>query len=150
MLVREIKPVNFLFYRVETHVGELKNFVSVGQKIFAEALKNNLFITGPIQWHYFGFMGDVQRSFTLEIALPVGNVIREYDGIFHFKRTDLFRAVTSMHDGSWESIPASYEKLMHLIAGERLKATAVNREIYINIDFENPDANRTEIQVGIE
>jgi effector-binding domain-containing protein len=147
--LKQIKPINFLFYRTETTVGELGNFLPVAGELFKEAYENNLRITGPVHWHYFGFMGDENKPFTLEIALPVAEVIGEYDGKFHFKRTEPFSCVSIIHEGNWLEIPTSYGKLMKFLSKRKLKPKGVNREIYINADFANPEANITEVQLGI-
>ena len=146
---KQVKPINFLFFRVETTVGELEKFLPIANELFREAFENNLRITGPVHWHYFGFTGDVRKAFTLEISLPVAEVIGEYDGRFHFKRTEAFNCVSLIHEGSWLEIPACYDKIMKFNSKKHLKMTGVNREVYINVDFTNPEANITEIQVGI-
>lgn len=154
--LKQVKPINFLFFRTETTVGELGNFLSVANDLFKEAFENKLRITGPVHWHYFGFMGDEpalpagrRKPFTLEIALPVAEVLGEYDGKFHFKRTEPFACVSIIHEGNWLEIPKSYGKLMEFVSKRKLKPVSVNREIYINADFTNPEANITEIQLGI-
>jgi effector-binding domain-containing protein len=149
MQIKEIKPINFLFFRTETKVSELSQFLPVGQQLFAEALKNKLFISGPVHWHYYGFNGDQSQPFTLEISIPVSDVVDEYDGPFHFKRTDSFRCVSMVHEGSWFEAPVSYNKLMEFIKQQNLQTIAANREIYVNVDFNDPSANTTEIQIGI-
>jgi effector-binding domain-containing protein len=149
MLIKEVKPINFLFFRTETTVDELNQLLSVGQELYAEAVKNSLCITGPVHWHYFGFEGDASKQFTLEIALPVSEIMREYDGRFHFKRTEAFRCVSIMHEGSWFEIPKSYSKAFEFIGANRLKPLAANREVYINVDFKDAAANTTEILIGI-
>jgi effector-binding domain-containing protein len=147
-VLKQVKPINFLFFRTETTVGELSNFLPVASDLFQEAFENNLRITGPVHWHYFGFIGDERKPFTLEIALPVSEIIREYDGKFHFKRTELFNCASIVHEGNWLDIPNSYEKLTRFLSKKNLKPIGVNREIYINADFENPEGNITEIQLG--
>ena len=148
--VKEVKPANFLYFRAETRVDELLNFIPVAKDLFREAVNCNLHITGPIHWHYFGFNGDLSRSFTLEISLPVSDVVAGYDGNFHFKRTESFRCVTLTHEGGWDSLPSSYGKIMQFISGENLEPSAVTREIYVNTDFHDPSANVTEIQFGLK
>jgi effector-binding domain-containing protein len=149
MMIKEVKPINFLFFRTETTVDELSQFLSVGQELYAEAVRNNLSITGPVHWHYFGFEGDVSKPFRLEIALPVSEILREYDGQFHFKRTEAFRCVSMTHQGSWFDIPKSYSKAFEFIGANRLKPLVSNREVYVNVDFKDSAANTTEIQIGI-
>jgi effector-binding domain-containing protein len=150
MQIKEVKPINFLFFRVETRVAELVNFLPVGQELYAEATKNKLAITGPVHWHYFGFIGDVNQSFILEISLPVAQVLEDYDGKFHFKRTDPFKCVSLVHEGAWQDMPVSYGKIMQFVDSEKLQPLGVNRELYINVDFKSPEANTSEIQVGIK
>lgn len=149
MQIKAVKPINFLFFRTEASVAELVNYLPVGQELFKEAVAYNLPITGPVHWHYFGFEGDLTKPFTLEIALPVGEVPEAYDGKFHFKRTDAFKCVSAIHEGNWKDMPQSYGKLMQFIEANHLTPLASNREIYVNADFKHPEANVTEIQIGI-
>jgi effector-binding domain-containing protein len=147
--MKQVKPINFLFFRTETTVGELEKFLPIANDLFREAFEKKLRITGPIHWHYFGFSTDVQNTFTLEVALPVADIIGEYDGNFHFKRSEPFKCVSLMHEGSWSELPKSYGSLMEFIMKKNFKVSGVNREIYINTDFINQDANITEVQIGI-
>src|SRR4051812_18537463 len=99
MDIQEIQPINFLFFRAETTLAELANFFSVAKDLFREAVQHDLHITGPIHWHYVGFNGDATKPFILEISLPVSDVVPNYDGPFHFKRTEPFRCVSIFHSG---------------------------------------------------
>ncbi len=147
--VKEILPVNFLFYRAEVKINDLANQVPMAKELFKESVRLDLHPSGPIHWHYFGFTGDESKPFTLEICLPVASVPSDYNGKFHFKRTENFKAVSLLHEGSWLDIPMSYGKLMQFIQQHSLQPVGVNRELYINADFVNPEANVTEIQMGI-
>lgn len=149
MNVKEIKPISFLVFRTETTLHDLANFLAVGQDLLKEAVANQLVITGPIHWHYIGFEGDATKPFTLEIALPVADVPQEYDGRFHFKRTETFKCVTSIHDGDWLNMGSCYGKMMEFISSQKLIPLGLNREIYVNADFKNPEANITEVQIGV-
>src|SRR5688572_2583152 len=120
MKVKEIKPISFLFFRTETTLNELGNFFMVGQDLFQEAVTNKLMITGPIHWHYFGFEGDATKPFTLEISLPVAEVPQDYDGRFHFKRTESFKCVTAIHDGDWLKMGTCYGKMMEFMTSQKL------------------------------
>lgn len=148
-VLKEVKPVNFLYFRTEAYVHQLENFLPVARDLYKEAADHQLLVTGPVQWHYFGFVGDASKPFTLEIALPVSEVIAGYDGSFHFKRTDIFKCVSLIHEGPWHELPSSYQRMMQFIQEENLVALGINREIYINTDFEHPDANITEVQIAI-
>lgn len=147
--ITEVKPINFLFFRTEASLDQLSRFIPVAQELHKEAVAQNLQVTGPIHWHYIGFKGPGD-PFTLEVALPVASTLPNYDGSFHFKRTSEFKCVALTHKGSWQSIGGSYEKLMGFIAAEGLKPSDVTREVYVNADFADPEADVTEIQVGVE
>lgn len=147
--IREVKPINFLYFRTETTVGDLASFLPVSSDLFREAVQHNLRITGPIHWHYFGFNGDPNSSFTLEVSLPVADILPSYDGSFHFKRTGNFKCVAFRHEGPWHELPKSYSKVLDFVSREKLEAVPMTREIYVNADFAYPDANITEIQFGI-
>ena len=149
-LIKEVKPISFLLHRAETTLANLQQFLPVAVELYAEAVKYNLRITGPIHWHYFDFSGDAAQPFTLEVSLPISEILSEYDGKFHFKRTELFRCVSVIHDGSWLEIPTSYGKIMTLVQQSGLEPIGVNREIYINSDLFHADANSTEIQFGVK
>ena len=146
---KEVKPINFIYFRTETKIDQLIQLVPVAKALFKEAVNLNLHVTGPVHWHYFNFNGDVTKSFTLEISLPVDQVPADYDGSFHFKRTEPFKCVSVIHEGGWLDIPQSYGKLMQFIEAKGLSPIAVNRELYLNADFVYPEANVTEIQMGI-
>lgn len=148
-MVKQVKPVSFLFFRTETTLAELGKFFHVANELYAEALKHKLSVTGPVHWHYFGFIGNADKAFTLEIALPVSEVLREYDGPFHFKRTETFNCVSLIHEGDWLQMTGSYAKLMQYVQAHQLTPAGVSREIYVNVDFIDPQANVTEIQLGV-
>jgi effector-binding domain-containing protein len=123
--------------------------VPVARRLFEEAVRLDLHVTGPVHWHYFGFTGDPLVSFALEVALPVAEIPLDYDGDLHLKRTEAFECVSVVHEGSWAEMTSTYERIMGFIKENKLTMTGVTREIYINADFRNPEANTTEIQVGV-
>jgi effector-binding domain-containing protein len=47
-------------------------------------------------------------------------------------------------------IPQSYAKLMQFMDSQQLQPIGATRELYVNADFVNPEANVTEIQMGIK
>jgi len=147
--VKEIKPVNFLYYRTQATLADLMKYTEVSQEIMSEAVQRELPITGAPHWHYFGFEGPA-KPFTLEIAVPVGKIISDYDGKFHFKRTRPFKCICLTHEGSWQALGKSYESIAKFAEDNKLSPSSAVREIYVNSDFENPEANVTEIQFGIQ
>jgi effector-binding domain-containing protein len=148
-LVKQVKPINFLFYRAEVKLSDLSAQIPIAKELFKESVKLNLHPTGPIHWHYFNFMGDESTPFNLEVCLPVASIPAHYDGEFHFKRTEIFKCVSLIHQGGWQEIPKSYSAIMAFIQQHKLVPNGVTRELYINADFVDLDANVTEIQMGV-
>jgi len=146
---KEVKPINFLFHRAEVKISDLTNQIPVAKELFKESVRLDLHPSGPTHWHYFGFMGDESKPFTLEVCLPVASIPVDYDGKFHFKRTENFKCVSLLHEGGWQEIPKSYGILMEFMQQNKLKPSGITRELYINADFVNPETNVTEIQMGI-
>ena len=149
MQIKDVKPGNFLFFRAETTVAELVNYLPVAQSLYEEAVQQKLRINGAIHWHYLGFAGDPSAKFTLEISLPVDRIPAEYDGTFHVKRTEPFRCISLLHEGSWYQIPESYGKILLYAEQHNLVPAGNNREIYIQVDLQAPESNVTEIQLGV-
>jgi effector-binding domain-containing protein len=150
MQIKEIKPMNFLYFETETKVSELANFVGrVPKALQLEAAKLGLVVTGPVYWNYVGFAGDVSQPFVLEISIPVDEFPANYRGEFKLKRTSNFKCLSVMHEGSWLDIPKTYGSMMQYVMSHQLQPTFNNREVYVNCDFIDPLANITEIQMGI-
>lgn len=147
---KEVKPINFLCFRTETTISQLVEFLPVAKDLQKEAVNHDLRMVGPVHWHYVGFTGDASKPFVLEIAIPVDQIPVEYDGSFHFKRTETFRCVSLVHEGPWSSLPDTYGVLMQFVAANKMIPLGANREIYLNADFQFPEANVTEVQIGIQ
>lgn len=147
--LKTIKPITFLFYRTETTMAELINQLTIGQQLYKEAVDQHLLIGGPIHWHYSNFEGP-EKPFTLEVALPVDKSIPDYDGPFHFKRTEDFACACLTHEGKWSDLPKSYDKLVEFANKQGKTPLPIAREIYVQADIENQESNITEIQLGIQ
>lgn len=150
MQIKHIKPINFLYFRTRTRVGELGRFVGViARDLYRDAAYQQLEVTGPVYWSYFGFTGDEQKEFVLEIGLPVAEIPAKYHGKFNLKHESDFYCVSLLHHGSWFDIPSRYSELNKYILNKGLTPSIHNREVYLNLDFVNPAGNITEIQIGI-
>lgn len=152
MNIQKIHPIHFLYYREETTVQQLAEILNKGivLQLQQEAARLNIQITGPVHWHYFGFMGDESKPFTLEVALPVLSIPGNYNGPFAWRTADTFSCVQALHYGAWQNIPNTYGQLFQFISQHQLTPTGENRELYIQADFVNHDANITLIQIGIQ
>lgn len=151
MQIKNIHPLNLFYFQVKTTVNQLDKYVAVvAHELMKEAADHNIQVTGPVYWIYLGFDGNEKTEFALEIAVPVSKISDTYTGRFSFKRPQPFKALTTRHEGNWYKIPETYQKLFDYIGQNNLVPVGENRELYINMDFENPDANETEIQIGVQ
>lgn len=151
MEIKHVKPINFLLYSTDTTVGQLSQYVArVARALHLEAAKLSLDVTGPIYWEYTGFNGDPACIFRLEIGIPVAEIPAQYTGIYSFQRKAPFKCLATIHEGAWLELPRTYEKLMRYLTHHQLRPTVHNREVYINCDYQHPEANITEVQIGIE
>lgn len=150
MQIKEVKPINFLYFRTRTQLKELGRFVGIiARQLYRDAALYDLEVTGPVYWNYHGFNGDETQEVMLEIGIPVAEIPCEYGGKFALRRTDAFQCVSLVHEGSWYDLSKGYTRLLKFMETRNLKPSTERREIYLNVDFANPKANVTEIQIGI-
>ncbi len=151
MQIKTQPALNFLCVRFETTVATMmEKAAPYVPQLLQEILDQKLRLCGPVYWNYFGFEGDESKPFDLEVAIPVNAVTGDYHGRFSYRRSEPFRCVEAVHEGTWASIPETYGKLFAFIGQNRLIPTGENRECYINADFEFPEANQTIIRIGIQ
>lgn len=150
MQIKEAKPLNFLYFRTKTRIGELGRFVGViARELYRDAIRYDLEITGPLYWNYHGYTGRDADPFILDIGIPLAEIPGSYHGMFQLKREDAFPCVSFIHEGSWVDLQNSYAQVLDFMAAQGLEGCGQFREVYINIDFMNPAGNVTEIQVGV-
>jgi len=149
MQVKTQPPVTILYSTHQTTIQQLSQFVgSVMKDLYAEAAEQDVLVSGPPSWIYHGMDGKPDTVFTLEIALPVqGAFIKP--GRFAVKQLPPFKAVTHTHEGAWTALPEAYGQVIQYIDAHKIPMNEECREVYINIDFQNPENNITQIQMGV-
>jgi len=115
--------------------------------LIAEVVSNDALISGPPCWIYRGMDGKPDTVFTLEIAIPVQGPIKT--DRFSVKHLPPFKAVTHTHEGAWQSLPLAYGQIMQHIDANKIPMNEESREYYLNMDFQHPENNITQIQVGV-
>jgi effector-binding domain-containing protein len=148
MIIKKLPSMNFFCFSTEATLMELGKYVRVkALEIYTEAVKSNLEITGPIYWIYYGMDGNPETKFKLEIGVPVQQ-IKPTSNSFSCKILTEMEFATCIHEGTWDNFPKSYSTLIAELMKSGRRLNSIAREVYINIDFENPDNNITEIQLG--
>lgn len=150
MQIKNVRPLNFLYFRTRTKLNELGRFVGIiARELHRDAALYDQEVTGPVYWNYTDVTGNPDHDFGLEIALPVAEIPVVYGGKFDIKRSNAFPCLSLLHEGSWLDMPSVYKQLYEFAREQELEITGQNREIYVNVDFTDPEANLTEIQLGI-
>jgi hypothetical protein len=151
MQIKEVKPLTFFYHSVRTTLSGLSAQTGVvAASLYREAAALGLEVTGPLCWQYVGFDPAPGAQFTLHIALPVAQARADYAGEFAFQRTGPFRCLSAVHEGDWMKLPETYRKLFGNLAAENLRPTGLNREVFLTVNFTEPEANVTEVQIGIQ
>lgn len=118
------------------------------RELYAEAFENDLIVSGPVYWIYTGMDSKPDTVFTLEVALPVSRKTAIEDNI-QMKELPAFQCISTLHEGSWDTLKDIYPPLIQRVQADGLQLNGMFREMYINIDFDTPEHNLTEVQVGI-
>ncbi|MCF0072589.1 GyrI-like domain-containing protein [Dyadobacter sp. CY261] len=150
MQTKTIQPIHVLCFETKTSFKELFQYVRVeARKLYQDAIRNDLEITGPVYWVYNGADGNAETIFTLTIALPITPPSHTINSHYRLKQLDVFECVTEQLYGNWDGLINTYGSLFGEIMSRKLVPSGQNREIYLNMDFDNPDRNITEVQIGI-
>lgn len=149
MNIKKLPSMNFFCLSTEATLLDLNKYVRVkASEIYAEAIRNNLEITGPVYWVYYGMDGNAETKFKLDIGVPVQESKTTSNG-FSYRTFDKMEFATCIHAGSWDKFSQTYANLVSEIMKSGRLLNGVTREVYINIDFNNPENNLTEIQMGL-
>lgn len=151
MQTKTIPPIHVLYFETETSLNELMGYVRlVAHRLYREAIRKEMEITGPIYWIYNGADGNPETRFNLTIALPVSVYDAPLtDSEFNLKYLEPFNCLAGHLYGSWEGLGKIYNELISDILAKNLIMSGENREMYLNMDFQNPENNITEVQIGI-
>lgn len=151
MELKKVHPMQVLCFETKTKLSEIGEYVRiVAHKMYQAAVQNDLEITGPVYWVYEGMDGNPETIFSLTIALPISFKEKELiNSEFRLKSLRAFQCGTAQHVGDWGKLGETYGSLIPKILSSGLTMSGENREIYLNMDFQNPEANITEIQIGI-
>lgn len=148
MEIKTHPPVTVLYSSHQTTLNTLHQYVgTVLKDLLAEAADQNALISGPVYWVYHGSDGKPDTEFTLEIALPVQGM--STSGKFAVKQLPAFKALVHEHVGAWEDLPSVYGQLLKFIDDRKIAINDECREIYVNIDFQDPRNNITTVQMGV-
>jgi effector-binding domain-containing protein len=151
MQLKTIAPFHVFCFDTITTFRNLPDYVRVvARQLYKEAVRHDLEITGPVYWIYKGADGNPDTSFALTIALPVTHAAIEINNSeFKLQTLPTFQCMSCLHNGEWSELGKTYSKIISEILVKEPAMNGENREVYINMDFDNPERNITEVQVGL-
>lgn len=150
MTIKKIPAIPVLYFGTRTTLSEIGKLVDkVASDLYATAARHDLLPTGPLHWIYTGADGKPDTEFNLEIALPVNRIAAEKPA-FSQKILPSFECVATHHNGSWDHLYETYDRLIDDVFAKGKKPSGICREQYLFMDFNNPTNNITEVQVGIQ
>lgn len=150
MQIKNAPLLTTLAFSTRTTLPELNPFVrTVARQLYREAARLDLEVTGPIIWQYDGVDGKPETVFQLDILLPVQSAQGQPGNNLVFKQVAAFSCASVEHTGSWNELAIVYPALRSQLMQEGYHQGALSREVYTNVDFDNPANNVTEIQVQI-
>lgn len=148
MEIKQIKPQTVYFKSFETSLKDLTNYVqNTPSEMYENLEKYGIQPIGHQIWCYFGGDGNPNTKFTLEIAIPVSKLL-SIQGM-DFKELSDFKCASKIHNGPWHNLKETYQSLINDIYKSGNSLGIECREVYIQCDFDNPENNITEIQIGI-
>jgi effector-binding domain-containing protein len=150
MQIKTLNTFSALCFSVQTNIEGLNRYVRIkARELYKEAVASNLEITGPVYWIYTGMDGRPETIFKLEIVIPVSKP-QNYSGSFSIVEVAPIKCLYTTHLGSWEKLPETYGLLFGEFGQKGYVPTGICREMYINMDFDIPENNVTEVQIGIQ
>lgn len=120
----------------------------VAERLYNEAAKLGLDVTGPVQWIYTGVNGDETAEFQLEIVLPIRQPGGQSD-TFSYQTFPAFRCLSYTYTGAWSDFGEVYDALFGQLYRSGYQNDGRVREIYAAVDFQNQERCVTEIQIGL-
>jgi effector-binding domain-containing protein len=160
MLIRTHPCMNVLFSTRKATLGDLSAIAGLAiRELYQYVADLDLLVCGPQYWFYYGMDGlpepeggglpiKSDKMFTLEICLPVQGKIPTAL-LPWFKRIPAFRCLSSRYEGPWEGLAEHYQKMIADISARQLKMSGVFAESFLHIDFDQPENQITDVQIGI-
>lgn len=118
------------------------------EALMLEVERGGLEPQGPLEFIYFGASGDMEKEFTLQIALPVKEKKPVKAG-YQFRETAPFKCLSYDYKGDVSQMFPAYEMLYQQLEEKQLQPLDEVREVYKQWEHLTSANNITEIQIGI-
>lgn len=150
MNTKNVAPKKYFFYSEKTTLRELNDVANKEVKPIMEAVEElGLQPVGPMEFIYFDCTEEMDKEFTLEIAIPVADQKPYSGGKYAFKEAEEFKCISQTHHGDLAKLPEVYDTMFKKISADNVKVTNEIREVYKHYEVNSSANNVTEIQVGL-
>lgn len=149
MQTKVVEPKTFFYAEGKTslrHIHEYSN--EVIPALMKESERAGVQITGPMEFIYFGACADMDKEFTLQIALPVKEE-KEVSKEYGFKQSVPFKCISHEYKGDVSKMGTAYENLFQQLFSHQLQPNDEVREVYAKWEHLTSANNITEIQIGV-
>ncbi len=149
--MKTIPALTIICFETKTSLQNLSQYIRViAHELYLEAAKYEFEILGPVHWIYEGMDGKANTIFKLTIALPITATEKQIDSNrFLIKQLPAFHYISETLTGPWDQLGKTYESIITKILNNKLEMSGQNREIYFQMNFEQPAYNLTEVQIGV-
>ena len=148
-----VKDVPQMVCLASTHTTTIPQIAGLATRItaqlFAAADQSGLVISGPMEFHYDGVDGDLQKEFKLVIALPLASRPEFAPPPFSILETKPFHCAVLDYVGSLDEIQNGYMQLMGAMKDQNMTMSSECREVYKHWIAPDSPENVTELQYGI-
>ena len=149
MDTKNVAPKKYFYYSEKTTLRKLNDVANKEAKPIMETLEQlDLQQAGPMEFIYFDCTEDLDKEFTLEIAIPVAEQKTYVGNKYAFKEVGEFKCISQVHHGDIAKLPEVYDTMFKKIFADNVKVTNEIREVYEHYEVNSSANNITEIQVG--
>ena len=149
LTTKVVEAKTFFYNEGTTTLNKIYDYVNPAvEALMQEIEKRGLEPVGSLEFVYLNATGDMDKEFTLQIALPVKEQ-KPVGKEFHFKQAAPFKCVSYDYKGDVSKMFPTYVMLFQQIAANDLKPTIEVREVYKQWEHLTSPNNITEIQIGI-
>jgi len=148
---KEVPSCVYLSATKTLTIPEVSDFAAANvEKLYMEAQKLNLTVSGPCEFIYINCTGEMDKVFDLKVVIPIDKKGDDSE-VFEYFESSSYECITKEYKGSMDGIGNAWESMMNEAQANNIALSPQNhcREVYKTwLGFENSD-NITELQTQI-
>jgi len=148
MEFKRVKPQTVFSETMTTTLRQIVQYVgTTPARLLSEAIEAGFEPCAPQIWLYEGATGNPDEAFQLTIAIPVEDNDQAHPKL---QKLEAFYCAEKEVQGSWEQFVSIYPEFIGHLMGQKKELSNDCREVYHEVDFDQPANNRTAIQIGLK